>query len=353
MQKPNILPGITEAMVDTPRLKMHVLSCGPEGGEPVIFIHGNFSSATYWEETMLALPARYQAVAPDLRGYGLTEDKLIDATRGAKDWADDLEALFSVLGIDKAHLVGWSLGAAVVFQYLLDHPDKILSITLIAPVSPYGFSGTKDIHGTPCYDDYAGSGGGAVNPEFVQRIKDGDRSGDSPNSPRSIINAFYYKAPFRPAREEDFLSASLLEKIGPDRYPGDSVPSPNWPFVAPGRWGPINAISPKYFNVGSSLINVQPKPPILWVRGSHDQIVADQSLFDIGTLGKLGFIPGWPGDDAFPPQPMLAQMRTVLDAYAARGGRYHEVVIADTAHSPHIEKPAEFMAAFHQHLESE
>jgi pimeloyl-ACP methyl ester carboxylesterase len=353
MQKPSVLPGITEAMVGTPRLQMHVLGCGPEAGEPVVFIHGNFSSATYWEETMRALPARYRAIAPDLRGYGLTEDKLIDATHGAKDWADDLNALFGALGIDKAHLVGWSLGAAVVFQYLLDHPDQILSITLIAPVSPYGFSGTKDVHGTPCYDDYAGSGGGAVNPEFVQRIKDGDRSGDSPNSPRSIINTFYYKAPFRAAREEDFLSSSLLEKIGPDRYPGDSVPSPNWPFVAPGRWGPINAISPKYFNVASGLINVQPKPPILWVRGSHDQIVADQSLFDIGTLGKLGFIPGWPGDDVFPPQPMLGQMRAVLDAYAARGGRYNEIVIPDTAHSPHIEKPTEFMAALLQHLEGE
>ncbi len=49
------LPGITSQMVQTNRLNVHVLSCGPKEGTPVVFIHGNGSSATYWEETMLEL----------------------------------------------------------------------------------------------------------------------------------------------------------------------------------------------------------------------------------------------------------------------------------------------------------
>ncbi|MBL1981045.1 alpha/beta fold hydrolase, partial [Klebsiella pneumoniae] len=71
------LEGIESRTVQTPRLRQHVLLSGPADGTPVLLIHGNASSSTYWEETMLALPDGYRAVAPDLRGYGDTEDKLI------------------------------------------------------------------------------------------------------------------------------------------------------------------------------------------------------------------------------------------------------------------------------------
>jgi pimeloyl-ACP methyl ester carboxylesterase len=332
-------------MVPTARINMHVLSSGPADGEPVVFVHGNFSSATYWEELMLAMPGRYRCIAPDLRGYGLTEDLLIDGTRGARDWSDDLKALSDVLGSRPGHLVGWSMGASAIMQFALDYPELVASLTLVSPVSPYGFGGTKDVAGQPCYDDFAGSGGGVVNPEFVRRIIEQDRTADDPNSPRNVINSFYYKAPFTAAREEDFLSAALLEKMGNERYPGDMVPSGNWPNVAPGKWGPINATAPQYLNL-SSIVDMANKPPILWVRGDADMIVSDLSFFDFGGLGQMGFVPGWPGADVFPPQPMVSQTRAVLERYQANGGSYQEVVIADTAHSPHIEKPEAFLAAF-------
>jgi len=338
------LPGITSKMVSTARLASHTLFSGPDDGEPVIFLHGNFSAATYWEETMLALPHRFRAIAPDLRGYGQTEALPIDATRGARDWADDLKALSDVLGNKPGHLVGWSMGAAAATQFALDYPQLTASLIFVNPVSPYGFGGTKDVVGTPCYDDYAGSGGGVVSPDFVRLIQAGDRSADDPNSPRNVMNNFYYKPPFRAAREDVFLDASLLQQTGEQAYPGDLTPSANWPNVAPGVWGPINAGSPKYFN-SSAIANMPHKPPVLWIRGDADQIVSDNSFFDLGTLGQLGFVPGWPGVDVFPPQPMVSQTRAVLDLFAANGGRYQEVVIPDTGHSPHIERPDEFMRA--------
>jgi pimeloyl-ACP methyl ester carboxylesterase len=46
---------------------------------------------------MLKLPEGFRGIAPDLRGYGDTEDKLIDATRGMSDWVDDLLALLDAL----------------------------------------------------------------------------------------------------------------------------------------------------------------------------------------------------------------------------------------------------------------
>ena len=117
------LPGITSQMIATPRIKLHVLSCGE--GAPVIFLHGNASSATYWEEIMLALPAGFRAYAPDLRGYGDTEDKLIDATRGASDWVDDILGLLDALKIDKAHVVGHSMGGTIGMMLAARHPEAV------------------------------------------------------------------------------------------------------------------------------------------------------------------------------------------------------------------------------------
>lgn len=342
------LPGITSKMIDTARLKTHVLISGPENVKPVLFIHGNASSATYWEELMLKLPGTFRGIAPDLRGYGDTEDKLIDATRGAGDWVDDILALMDALEIDKAHLIGHSMGGTLVFNVVAAAPGRVLSGTVVNPGSPYGFGGSKGLDGQPCYDDFAGSGGGIVNPDFPKLIEAGDRSSDNPQaSPRVVMNSFYWKPPFKPEREEELLSSLLTEKIGEQKYPGDLITSGNWPNVAPGRFGPINAISPKY--VGDSVkkfIEANPKPHILWIRGDSDQIVSDNSLFDFGTLGKLGLVPGWPGEDIYPPQPMVGQTRNVLEQYRSKGGSYEEVVMADTAHSPYIEKPDEFMAEF-------
>ena len=57
----------------------------------------------------------------------------------------------------------------------------------------------------------------------------------------------------------------------------------------------------------------------------------------------MGFVPGYPGVEVCPPQPMLKQTRKVLEDYKARDGTYYEVVLKDVAHSPHIEKPNEFI----------
>lgn len=353
MSTVSTLPGITSKLIDTPRLRMHVLFSGPDDGVPVMFVHGNASSATYWEEIMLKLPAGLRGIAPDLRGYGDTEDKLIDATRGVGDWVDDLLALAQTLNLGRYHVVGHSMGGAILFGLIPAAGAALRSATLVDPGSPYGFGGTKDVDGTPCYDDFAGSGGGVVNPEFPKLIAAGDRSADNPQaSPRVVMNSFYWKPPFKPAREEDLLSSLLTEKIGPDRYPGDFVASANWPNVAPGVHGPINALSPKYVgDTVKNFIGAQPKPPILWVRGDSDQIVSDNSFFDFGTLGQLGFVPGWPGAEVYPPQPMVGQTRKVLDQYAANGGQYWEKVIAEAGHSPYIEKPDEFLALLLKHLE--
>jgi pimeloyl-ACP methyl ester carboxylesterase len=350
MHGPDLVEGVGSEVVATPRLETHILTGGPEDGVPVFFIHGNASSSRFFEETLAALPPRYRGLAQDLRGYGDSETKPLDATRGLGDFSDDLHALVEALGLEEFHLVGWSAGGSVAMRYAMDRPSGVASLVLVDPMSPYGFGGTKDSGGTPCWPDYAGSGGGTANPEFVGRLEAKDRTEGDPNSPRNVMNNFYFKPPFRAAREEVLLSSILSTKTGDDNYPGDMTLSDNWPGVAPGEKGMNNAISPKYCNLEDFAL-VQPGPPVLWIRGDDDAIVSDTSLLDFGYLGQLDAVPGWPGEEVFPPQPMVSQTRAVLDAYEARGGRYREEVIADCGHTPHVEKPEEFRRLLFDFLE--
>lgn len=350
---PALLPGVRMAKIATPRLTIATLELdrAEKSGPAVLFVHGNVSSSLFWQRTMLDLPARYRPIAMDLRGFGDTDPEPVDATRGVRDYADDLAALVDALGLDRVHLVGWSLGGGVVLRYLLDAADRVASLTLECPVSPFGFGGTKGPHGELCAPDGAGSGGGTANPEFVRRLAEADRGTDSPLSPRQVLLAHYVKPPAMPDALDALVTGMLSTRTGPDHYPGDSRASDSWPKIAPGDRGVLNTMAPTHFRI-ASLSEVDPKPPVLWIRGADDLIVSDTSLYDFGYLGSIGAVPGWPGATEWPPQPMIGQTRAVLDGYAAAGGRYREVVLADSGHGPHLDRPAEYLAALVEHLDA-
>jgi pimeloyl-ACP methyl ester carboxylesterase len=326
--------------IQTKRLTMHTRMEGEEGF-PVLFVHGNCSSSVFFESLLSRLPAGLRGIAPDLRGYGDTEPKPIDATRGMRDHSDDVVSLMDALGLKRALFVAHSAGAGVVMQLAIDHPERVAGLVLEAPVSPYGFGGTRDADGTPCWPDFAGSGGGTANPDFVQRLARKDRSAESQTSPRNVMNGCYVKPPFKAPNEETLLDSVLSTRVGDVHYPGTFEQSPNWPGVAPGTTGMNNSFSPKYFNL-SAFASLSQKPDVLWLRGADDVIVSDTSLFDFGYLGKLGAIPGWPGEEKYPPQPMILQTRKLFERYAANGGHFREEVLPDTGHSPHVEKPQQF-----------
>jgi len=138
--------------------------------------------------------------------------------------------------------------------------------------------------------------------------------------------------------------------VGNDYYPGTSRTVDSWPGLAPGDRGVLNTMAPTHFRI-ADLSAVQPKPPVLWLRGTDDVIVSDHSLYDLAYLGSIGAIPGWPGEQAWPPQPMLAQTRAVLDGYAAAGGHYREVAIEDSGHGPHLDQAERFLAELREQLE--
>lgn len=347
------LDGIRAKTISTSRLSTRVLFSGDENGEPVLFLHGNASTATWWEPVMLTLPPDFYAIAPDQRGYGAADpEKKVDATRGMGDFADDAAALLDFLDLEQVHVIGISMGGSIVWRMLMDYPERFLSVTVVNPGSPYGFGSSKGDDGIPCYDDFAGSGGGLVPADAIKYLTDPNLiyTTDSPLSPRNRIKGLYANPSVHNPHEDVWIDALLATHYGDQAYPGDSVPSPNWPFMAPGVWGATNGLSRKYNGDVDRLYTASLKHTLLWIRGAADGIVSDRSLRDVGTLGEIGLIPGWPGADVFPPQPMVSQTRAVLDQYAQAGGGYKEIVLEDAGHVPYVEKPDEFDSAFHAHL---
>jgi pimeloyl-ACP methyl ester carboxylesterase len=124
-----------ERVLDTDRVRMHVLESGPEDGVPVVLVHGNLATGRFFAHLLERAPIRYRLIAPDMRGFGNSAMVPLDATRGLGDWADDLAALLAALKIDRPpHLAGWSTGGAAVAAYALERP--VASLTLIDPVPP-------------------------------------------------------------------------------------------------------------------------------------------------------------------------------------------------------------------------
>ncbi|WP_394279169.1 alpha/beta fold hydrolase [Microbacterium sp.] len=341
-----LLDGITSRIIDTDRLSVNILERSGDSpdtstDQTIVLVHGNVSSSLFWQELMQDLPAELRVIAIDLRGFGGSEHAPIDATRGVRDFSDDIHAALTALGIDAAHFVGWSLGAGVVMQYALDH--RTLSLTLESPVSPFGFGGTRR-DGTRLTDDDAGCGGGAANAEFVRRLTERDTTDEAASSPRSVFRSGYVAEGYTTEYEDIWVESMLSTSTATGNYPGDAKTSENWPGFAAGENGVLNTLAPGYFNV-SGIVDLDEKPPVLWVHGELDAIVSDASFYDFNHLGALGLVPGWPGEEVAPAQPMVAQTRDVLQRYADGGGKVSELAIPGVGHSPHLERPAEFRRA--------
>jgi len=340
---------VTGRVVSTARLRTNLWDAGSdEGGGTVVLVHGNLSSGAVWREQLGLLPAGVRGIAPDLRGFGESEPAPVDARRGVRDYSDDVLALIEALELGPVHLAGHSLGGGVAMQVAIDRPELVRSLALVAPVSPFGFGGTG-ADGTPHAPDHAGSGGGCAAPELVQRLREGDRGTEHQLSPRNVIRTLFFPSPDAVRDEEEILAAMFATRIGDDHYPGDATPSEHWPGVAPGERGVLNAVSSRHCDLTALADGRVRGVPVLWVRADRDAVISDASLVDLGHLGALGAVPGWPGEDVCPAQPMVAQTRALLARY---DGPVREEVLEDTGHFAFTQRPERFAALLAEQLRS-
>ena len=135
--------------ITTPRLTTAYLSAGTPGKPRLLLLHGNVSSAVFYEHLMERLADDFEMLAPDFRCFGHSSALPIDATRGMRDFSDDIAEFLHAVGWDRFHLFGWSMGGGVAMQYAIDHPRQVQSLILQAPLSPFGFGGSYGEVGAP------------------------------------------------------------------------------------------------------------------------------------------------------------------------------------------------------------
>jgi non-heme chloroperoxidase len=127
-----------EALCASPKLERVALSTGvslsylvqgSRHGEPVIFIHGYTDSHRSFDSNLPRFPRSFRSYALDLRGHGDSDKPVCCYEQG--DFADDVVAFMDALGIERASLVGHSMGSFVAHRVAVEHPDRVDALVLI------------------------------------------------------------------------------------------------------------------------------------------------------------------------------------------------------------------------------
>ena len=105
-------------------------------GTPVVLVHGALSDLRTWARQREALSTRYRAVAYTQRYFGTEEWDMGGPKFGVQTHSDDLAAFIRGLGAGPVHLVGWSYGAHVVLNAVVDHPELVRSAFVFEPPIP-------------------------------------------------------------------------------------------------------------------------------------------------------------------------------------------------------------------------
>jgi epoxide hydrolase 4 len=123
---------LTDGYAHAGEVRLHYVEAGPSDGPLVLLLHG-FPEFWYsWRRQLPALvSAGYRAVAPDLRGYNLSEKPSSWREYGAEHLAGDIAGLIRALGRERAFVVGHDWGAAVAYYAATFHPAAVERLAII------------------------------------------------------------------------------------------------------------------------------------------------------------------------------------------------------------------------------
>jgi pimeloyl-ACP methyl ester carboxylesterase len=99
-------------------------------GDPLLLIMGTSGSILLWGELIAGLAQEYRVIAFDNRGLGGSERG--EGEISVRSLAEDASALLAALDIPRAHVMGWSLGSAVVQELALAHPEQVATAIMYA-----------------------------------------------------------------------------------------------------------------------------------------------------------------------------------------------------------------------------
>jgi pimeloyl-ACP methyl ester carboxylesterase len=109
---------------------LHYAEKGEKAGTPVLFLHGYADSWRSFAGVIETLPREYRAVAIDLRGHGDSDKP--ECRYAAEDFAQDLLLFMDVMGLDKANLVGHSMGSFIAQSFAARCPGRVEQLVLIS-----------------------------------------------------------------------------------------------------------------------------------------------------------------------------------------------------------------------------
>lgn len=126
------LYGLHKSTVTLDDSTISLFDGGPLDGEAVILIHGYSAEKDVWVRFARFFTDQYRVIIPDLPGHGETGFNP-DISYDTKTQASRVVAIMDALGIDKAHVMGNSMGGFITARMAHDHPTRLLSATLFDP----------------------------------------------------------------------------------------------------------------------------------------------------------------------------------------------------------------------------
>jgi pimeloyl-ACP methyl ester carboxylesterase len=113
-------------MIDASGVKLHVEVTG--SGDPIVFVHEYGSDAREWETQVRHFSRSYRCIAYNARGYPPSEVPDDPERYGWEFARDDIAAVMRGLSIDKAHIVGLSMGGYAALQFAITYPQMARSV---------------------------------------------------------------------------------------------------------------------------------------------------------------------------------------------------------------------------------
>lgn len=118
--------GTTTGYVDVEGARLYYETAG--AGHPLVMLHAGIANMHYWDDQWEPFARAYRVVRYDIRGYG----KSI-MPPGPFNMRDDLYRLMRALGIERAYLMGASIGGGIVVDFALEHPEMVDALIPVVP----------------------------------------------------------------------------------------------------------------------------------------------------------------------------------------------------------------------------
>ncbi|MBR4226623.1 MAG: alpha/beta hydrolase [Candidatus Methanomethylophilaceae archaeon] len=141
-------------------IRMHYEEEGE--GTPVVLVTGFSGDTTFFKQLIPELSQRYRVIVFDNRGAGTTEYGKDDID--CQDLVDDVLALMDHLHVFRAHMLGWSMGGHIAQEFAIQHPERLLTLTL---VSAYPYRPARSSYFMNGIVDCALRGG---DPEYISMM---------------------------------------------------------------------------------------------------------------------------------------------------------------------------------------